>query len=83
MHDADVPLGDSVHCAALNRPTPLLLKLTVPAGAVAVPGEISLTVAVQRLRTGSTSWQLRFVLVARITVMCTWLALKPYTLSPS
>jgi hypothetical protein len=35
--DANVPLPDSVHWVALKTPGPLLVKLTVPDGAVAGP----------------------------------------------
>ena len=45
-HDAVVPLPDRVHVVALKTPAPLLLKLTVPVGLVAVPGELSLTATV-------------------------------------
>jgi len=37
--DANAPLRDRVHCVALKTPTPLLVKLTVPDGAVALPME--------------------------------------------
>lgn len=44
--DAAVPLPDRAQVVALKEPGPLLLKLTVPVGVVAVPGELSLTVTV-------------------------------------
>jgi hypothetical protein len=50
VHDADVPLADSVHSAApMKWPGPLLVKMIVPIGAAAGPSEMSLTVAVQWL----------------------------------
>src|SRR5262245_14540353 len=82
-HDADVPLAASGHCVSKKTPRPLLVKVTVPAGAVAVPGEMSLTVAVHWLRTGTTSWQLTFVLVTRnVTVICASSPLTSFPLSP-
>jgi hypothetical protein len=50
---------------ALKTPWPLLVKLTVPVGVVADPGETSLTTAAHWVRTGFTCWQVRIVLVAR------------------
>jgi hypothetical protein len=41
---APVPLR--VQLVALNDPAPLLVKLTVLLGVIAVPGEVSVTVAV-------------------------------------
>ena len=35
------------HGEPANVPVPLLVKLTVPVGALVVPGEVSVTVAVQ------------------------------------
>jgi hypothetical protein len=78
-----VPLPDKVHCLALKTPWPLLEKLTVPAGAVALPGEVSLTVAVHLSRTGLTCWQVRAVVVARsVTVRAAWPPLAAWLPSP-
>ena len=83
MQDADVPLPDRVHCVALKSPRPLLEKLTVPAGAVALPGEVSLTMAVHSWRTGEDFWQVTFVLVARsVTVRAAWPLLARWLPSP-
>jgi len=43
-----VPLPDRVQWVALKTTRPLLVKLTVPVGVVAMPGKVSLTVAVSR-----------------------------------
>jgi hypothetical protein len=51
VQDADVPVPDRVQCVALKTPRPLLEKLTFPVGAVALPGEVSLTVAVHFWKT--------------------------------
>jgi hypothetical protein len=62
-----------VHCIALKTPGPLLEKLTVPAGEVALPGEVSLTMAVHLIRTGLTCWQVVTVAVTRgVTVRAAW-----------
>jgi hypothetical protein len=84
VQDADVPLlPESVHCVALKTPRPLLEKLTVPAGAVAVPGEVSLTVAVHFWRIGRDCWQVRTVVVERsVTVSASWPLLAAWLLSP-
>ncbi len=88
MHDdATAPLPDRVHCVALNTPGPalgpLLVKLTVPDGAVALPREVSLTVAVHLLRTGLTFWQASTVLVTRsVTAMAAWPLLAAWVPSP-
>ena len=83
MQDADVPLPDRVHCGALKVPRPLLEKLTVPAGAVALPGEVSLTVAVQSWRTGEDFWQVTIVAVARsVTARAAWPLLARWLPSP-
>src|ERR1700753_3491623 len=83
-HDADAPLPASVQCLALKTPRPLLEKLTVPAGVVALPGEISLTVAVHLSRADDlTCLQVRAVLVARsVTVRAAWPLLAAWLLSP-
>jgi len=60
-----VPVPDRVQCVALKMPRPLLEKLTVPVGAVALPGEVSLTVAVHFWNTARDRWQARTVVVAR------------------
>lgn len=87
VHDAEVPLADSVHCVALKVPLPLLVKLTVPDGAVAVPGEVSLTTAVHFWARFPDFflWQVRTVEVARavtVTTACpllaAWLPSPPY-----
>ena len=76
------PLPDRVHWVALKTPWPLLVKLTVPVGAAAVPGEVSLTSAVHLSRTGLTCWQVTAVLVARsVTVMVSWPLLAVCALS--
>ena len=78
-----MPLPDRVHWVVLKTPCPLLVKLTVPVGVVADPGQVSLTVAVHWLRTGFTCWQVRAVLVGRgVTVMVTWPLLAECALSP-
>jgi hypothetical protein len=78
-----VPLPDRLHRVALKTPWPLLVKLTVPVGVVAVPGEVSLTVAVHLSRTGSRCRQVRAVAVARsVTVMVAWPLLASWLLSP-
>ena len=40
------PVGSSGHVAGLNVPAPLVVQLTAPAGTVAVPALVSVTVAV-------------------------------------
>jgi hypothetical protein len=83
VQDATVPLPDRVHCVALKTPGPLLVKLTVPEGAVALPGEVSLTVDVHLLRTGLTCWQASTVLVTRsVTAMAAWPLLAVWMPSP-
>ena len=52
----------------MKVPVPLLAKVTVPVGALAVPGEVSVTVAVQvtaLLTTTVEGLQLTLVLVRR------------------
>jgi hypothetical protein len=83
VQDADVPFPDRVHCVALKTPGPLLEKLTVPAGAVALPGEVSLTVAVHFWRTGRDCRQFRTVVVARsVAVRAAWPLLARWLPSP-
>jgi hypothetical protein len=43
----ELPEPDRVQFAALKLPAPLLVKLTVPVGALLVPTSVSVTVAVQ------------------------------------
>src|SRR5580692_8076996 len=82
-HDADVPAPDSVHCAALNTPRPLLVKLTVPDGAVALPAEVSLTTTVHSRNRFRDRWQVRTVEVARsVTVTVAWPVLAAWLASP-
>ncbi len=45
VHVATAPLPPNVH--ALNVPVPLLVKVTLPPGVIAVPGEESVTVTLQ------------------------------------
>jgi hypothetical protein len=83
VHDADVPLPDTVQCAALKTPRPLLEKLTVPVGAVALPGEVSVTVAVHFSSTGLACLQVRAVVVTRsVTVRAAWPLLAAWLPSP-
>ena len=83
VQDADVPVPDRVHCLALKTPRPLLEKLTFPVGAVAPPGEVSLTVAVHFWKTTGDRWQARTVVVARsVTVRAAWPLLVVWLLSP-
>src|SRR5436305_9587966 len=83
LQDADVPVPDRVHCVALKTPRPLLEKLTFPVGAVALPGEVSLTVAVHFWRTTRDRWQVRTVVVTRsVTASCAWSLLAVWPLSP-
>jgi hypothetical protein len=83
VQDADVPVPDRVHCVALKTPRPLLEKLTFPVGAVALPGEVSLTVAVHFWRTSRDRWQVRTVVVARsVTVSAAWPLLAAWPPSP-
>jgi len=82
-----VPLPDTVQCVAVKTPLPLLEKLTVPVGAVALPGEeVSLTVAVHSSRTGLgglTCLQVRTVVVTRsVTPSVVWPLLAAWLLSP-
>ncbi len=44
-HVATAPVPPSVQ--ALNVPVPLLVRVTVPPGVIAVPGEVSVMVTVQ------------------------------------
>lgn len=44
---AELPVPDRVQLVALKMPAPLLVKLMVPVGVIAVPGEVSVTVAEQ------------------------------------
>ena len=44
---AEAPVPARVQLGALNVPARLLVKPTVPVGVMAVPGEVSVTVAVQ------------------------------------
>jgi hypothetical protein len=83
VQDADVPVPDKVQCVALKWPRPLLEKLTVPVGAVALPGEVSLTVAVHFWNTPRDRWQARAVVVAR-SVTASWAGplLAVWLLSP-
>jgi hypothetical protein len=66
---AEAPLPDSVQTpAALNVPTPVLVKLTVPVGVVGVPVSVSETVAVQEVEVPAgrvVGEQVRLVLVDR------------------
>src|SRR5690349_23309270 len=83
VQDADVPVPDRVQCVALNLPRPLLEKLTVPVGVVALPGEVSLTVAVHFWNTARNRWQARTVVVTRgVTVSCVSSLLAVWLLSP-
>jgi hypothetical protein len=50
--------------AALNVPTPLLVKATVPVGVLAVPESVSLTVAVQIVESSTAT-----VLGAQVTIV--------------
>ena len=43
----DGPVLERVQLAELKLPAPLLLQLTVPVGVIGVPGDVSVTVAVQ------------------------------------
>jgi hypothetical protein len=59
-----------VHVVALKLPRPLLAKLTVPFGVLAVPGAVSVTVAAHCRRVGWIVVQLRVVEVVRwVTVI--------------
>ena len=83
VQDADVPVPDRVQCVALKTPRPLLEKLTVPVGAVALPGEVSLTVAVHFWRSSGDRWQVRTVVVARsVMVSADWSLLAAWPPSP-
>jgi len=44
---AEAPVPESVQLVGLKVPVPLLVKLTVPVGVLAVPTSVSVTVAVQ------------------------------------
>jgi hypothetical protein len=50
----DGPVLERVQIAELKLPGPLLLQPTVPVGVIAVPGDVSATVAVQV--TGCLAW---------------------------
>jgi hypothetical protein len=45
-HVADAPVPANVHGLVVKVPVPLEVKLTVPAGVLAVPAAVSVTVAV-------------------------------------
>jgi hypothetical protein len=45
-HVADAPVPANVHGFVVKVPVPLEVKLTVPAGVLAVPAAVSVTVAV-------------------------------------
>jgi hypothetical protein len=82
VQDADVPVPDRVQCVALKTPRPLLEKLTVPVGVVALPGDVSLTVAVHFWRSRDR-WQVRTVVVAcSVTVSAAWPLLAAWLPSP-
>ena len=69
--------------AALKMPWPLLVKLTAPADVAAVPGEVSLTVAVHLASTGSSCRQVRAVPVAcSVTARVVWPLLAAWLPSP-
>jgi hypothetical protein len=60
----------------VNVPVPLLVKLTVPVGALVVPGEVSVTVAVQvvgLLKLTEAGLQLTPVVVVRVVTVTAWL----------
>lgn len=83
VQDADVPVPDRVQCVALKTPRPLLEKLTVPVGVVALPADVSLTVAVHFWNTSRDRWQVRAVVVARsVTVSTAWPLLAVWPPSP-
>ncbi len=76
---ADAPLLDNTQ--VLNVPVPLLVRVTVPVGLLAVPGEVSVMVTVQLvtlLTTIVVGWHVIVVVVVRtvtVTVAVPELAL--------
>ena len=57
---------------ALNVPVPLLVKVTLPVGVIAVPGEVSVIVTVQLvtlLTTIVVGWQEIVVVVLRLVTV--------------
>jgi len=67
-----VVVGESVQLEGVKLPLPLVLKVTVPVGAVLVPAAVSFTVAVQTvsLSTGTLAGvQLTVVEVARLATL--------------
>ena len=65
---AEEPEPDSVHGFGLKVPVPLVFQATVPVGVAGVPGEVSVTVAVQTMPPLAFE-QLTIVEVVRFTVM--------------
>jgi len=55
MHVAVPPAPESVHGFGLKVPFPVLLQATGPDGVIGVPGDVSVTVAVQ----GVAWWSVR------------------------
>ncbi len=79
MHVADAPVPPRVH--VVNVPVPLLPRVRVPDGAIAVPGEVSVTVTVQLVELLTTivvGWQdIVVVVVLTVTVIVAWPELVP------
>ena len=46
-HVATAPLPESMQLVGLKTPEPLVLQVTAPEGVIAIPREVSVTVAVQ------------------------------------
>jgi len=66
LETPEVPVLDRVQLLELKVPVELVVKPTLPAGLATVPGELSLTVAVQAWSTPiPVGAQLTVVLVAR------------------
>ena len=82
---ATAPLPPKVQ--TLNVPVPLLVKVTLPPGVIAVPGEVSVTVTTQLVTLFTTmvvGWQEIVVVVARTeTVIVAWPELVLWLVSPA
>ena len=77
MQDADEPVPDRVQLTGLKVPVPLLIQLTVPVVVIAVPDEVSVTVATQSMLP-LTFEQLTIVEVARFVTVSPTVPLLPW-----
>ena len=82
---ATAPVPPKVH--ALKVPVPLLVKVTLPVGVIAVPGEVSVIVTTQLVTLFTTmvvGWHEMVVVVERlVTVMVALPELALWLVSPA